>query len=61
MISFNKLHSADRGTSVIRRTITSKTEITDRYTLLKSREGVKVSLSSKQCNNHRESLHGTMV
>jgi hypothetical protein len=42
MISFNKLHSDDdRSISVVRRTITSKTEITDRETLvLKSREGV---------------------
>jgi hypothetical protein len=32
MISFDKLHSADRSTSMIRRTINSKTEITDRET-----------------------------
>jgi hypothetical protein len=61
MISFDKLHSADRSTSVIRRTITSKTVIMDRETLRKSREGIIVSLSSKKCNNHRESLHGTML
>jgi hypothetical protein len=40
MISFDKLHSADRSTSMIRRTITSKTEIMGRETLLKSREDV---------------------
>jgi hypothetical protein len=28
MISFDKLHSADRSTSMIRKTITNKTEIT---------------------------------
>jgi hypothetical protein len=49
MISFNNLHSADRSTSTIRRSIVIKTEIMGRETLLKSREGVIVSLCSKQC------------
>jgi hypothetical protein len=40
MISFtNKLHSADRSKFMIRRTITSKTDIIVRETLRKSREG----------------------
>jgi hypothetical protein len=54
MISFDKLHSADRSTSMIRRTITSKTEIMGRDTPLKSREGVIVSLSSNQCKKTTE-------
>jgi hypothetical protein len=52
MISFDKLRSVDRSTSMIRRTITSKNEITGRETLLtvKSRERVLiVSLCNNQC------------
>jgi hypothetical protein len=54
MISSNKLHSADRSTSIIRRTIASKTEITGRETLIKSREGIIVSSSSNQCKTTTE-------
>jgi hypothetical protein len=48
MISFDKLHSVDRSTSIIRRTISSKTEIMGRETELKYSEGVIVSVSSNQ-------------
>jgi hypothetical protein len=39
---------------MIRRTITKKTEITGRETLLRYREGVIVSLSSNQCKTATE-------